>query len=992
MFTHLHVHSNFSFCRGANRIEELIDAALGRGMASMALTDINGVYGLIWFLQCAAERGLHPVVGAELRTDDERAVLLVRNRAGYETLCRIISCRQFEPGFCLSRSLEEDRENLVVLSDCLPLLETLGKQNGTGQLYVELNDPRLEAPLLRFSRATGIPPVATNDVYFVDPSDFPMHRLLRAIDLNTSLSRIPSAELVTEDRWLKPEEVMARRYPHVTQALENTGRIAADCSGDLDFGNLVFPSFDGPDGTDVFEHLREECYRGAERRYGDLSDSVGKRLEHELSIIKDKGFATYFLIVQDIVRQSARTCGRGSAAASIVAYCLGITHVEPVTHNLFFERFLNEGRTDPPDIDIDFPWDERDAVFDYVFRKYGTSRAAMISNHVGFRPRAATREIAKVYGLPEQEIKSVTQRMGYYWSLRNFEERMKDDPMYKDMELKEPWPEIIRLAAKMKGFPRYMSVHCGGIVIVPDRIDRYVPVQPAPKGVPIIQWEKDQAEDAGLIKIDLLGNRSLAVIRDALAAAQENYGIEIDYEQWDPTTDPKTQDLFRKGDTIGVFYTESPSMRQLQQKCRTGDFDHLVIHSSIIRPAANKYIREYVRRLRGGSYRSLHPMLDEVLNETYGIMVYQEDVSRIAMAMAGFSASDADLLRKILSKKRAGRKLDDYREKFYAGAADRGVALKIIDEVWEMIMSFSGYSFCKPHSASYALLSYKSGYLRAHHPAEFIAAVLSNQGGYYSSFAYVSEARRMGLRVLLPDVNESRKPYWGKDGTVRVGLMQLKGLHESALDAILEERKKGRFLSVEDFLCRVNIDVSDAKILIKSGSFDSISHGATRPEMIWHALTWNERRASRRAVARSLFQDIPEVVPPQVPQYSARTVLEHELETLDFLISRHPLSLYSQQLSGLKCVRGTDLPKHVGKRVTTVGWWVTGKLVTTKDDEPMEFISFEDTTALYETVFFPEAYARFCHILNRSRPYVLTGVVEEEFGVSTLTVDSVRLL
>ena len=529
-------------------------------------------------------------------------------------------------------------------------------------------------------------------------------------------------------------------------------------------------------------------------------------------------------------------------------------------------------------------------------------------------------------------------------------------------------------------------------MIVPDRIDHYVPVEPAPKGVPIIQWEKDQAEDAGLIKIDLLGNRSLAVIRDALAAIKENYGLEIDYETWDPISDSGTQDLFRRGETVGVFYAESPSMRQLLQKCGKGDFDHLVIHSSIIRPAANRYIREYVRRVRGGSYLPLHPILEEVLKETYGIMVYQEDVSRIAMAMAGFNASDADLLRKILSKKRAGKKLEDYKEMFYSGAAARGIRFEIIDEVWEMIMSFSGYSFCKPHSASYALVSYKSGYLRAHYPAEFIAAVLTNQGGYYSPFAYISEARRMGLRVLLPDVNASRREYWGKDRTIRVGLMQLKGLHESALEKILAVRKTGLFSSIEDFLCRVDLEVSDLKILIKAGAMDSLSGGATRPEMIWKALAWNEARLSRRPVARTLFPDMPSMTPPRTPQYSARTILEHELETLDFLISRHPLSLYRESLSKIKHVRGSEIGKYVGRRITTIGWWVTGKLVTTREDEPMEFISFEDTTALYETVFFPETYARFCHMLNRSRPYVLTGVVQEEFGVATLVVDSVSLL
>ncbi len=992
MFVHLNVHSNYSFCRGASKIENLVDAALARGMPAMALTDVNGLYGLVWFLQCCSERGLRPIVGADLRTGTERAVLLARNREGYATLCRIISRRHLEPEFSLSQALCHDRDHLLVLSDQLPLLQALGKDNGTSQLYAELNTPQLETSLLDFSRRSGIPVVATNDVYFVNPEEFSMHRLLRAIALNTCLSRIPRQELASEDRWLKPAEAMARRYPHLDVALENSLRIADDCSADLGIGELSFPAFETPRGSDAFEYLREECYRGAERRYGELSESVVKRLEYELAIIRDKGFAPYFLVVQDIVRQSARTCGRGSAAASLVSYCLGITHVEPITHDLFFERFLNEGRVDPPDIDVDFPWDERDDILDYVFRKYGTDRSAMISNHVGFRSRAAVREVAKVYGLPEQEIKAVTQRMGYYWSIHYLPDFVMRGPVYKDMDLKDPWPEIVELAVKLEGYPRNMSVHCGGVVIVPDRIDRHVPIERAAKGVQIIQWEKDQAEDGGLVKIDLLGNRSLAVIRDALAAVKENYGTVIEYDRWDPTVDPKTQELIRSGDTVGVFYVESPAMRQLQRKCRTGDFDHLVIHSSIIRPAANKYIREYVRRLRGGTYQSLHPIMDDVLSETYGIMVYQEDVSRIAMAMAGFSAADADVLRKILSKKRAGKRLDDFKAKFYRGAAQHGILREIVDQVWDMILSFASYSFCKPHSASYALVSYKSCYLRAHYPAEFIAAVLSNQGGYYSPFAYVSEARRMGLEVLLPDVNESHREYWGKDRSVRVGLMQLKGLREASLEALLEERKKRPFGSLDDLLYRVDIDPSDVKILIKAGAMDSISGGATRPEMIWKTLAWYESRASRCGITRSLFRDMHSVTPPRVPQYSPRTILEHELETLGFLISRHPLALYREPLSRLRRVRGADLSRHVGKRVTTVGWWVTGKIVTTKDEEPMEFISFEDTSALYETTFFPRTYARFCHMLNRSRPYVLTGLVEEDFDVVTLTVDHVRLL
>jgi error-prone DNA polymerase len=992
MFVHLHVHSNYSFCRGASRIEELVDAALARGMKAMALTDTNGLYGLVWFLQYAAERGLRPIVGAELRTDTERAVLLARNREGYATLCRLISRRHLEPGFCLGPALRDDRQGLFVLSDCVPLLEMLGRHNGTSELYVELNDPAAEAPLLAFARRSGIPVAATNAVHFVDPADFPLHRLLRAIALNTCLSRLPPDEVVDADRWLKPPEIVARRYPHLERALENTLAIAAGCSADTGIGELVFPAFETPDGSEAFDYLRAECYRGAERRYGELSDSVLKRLEYELAIIRTKGFAPYFLVVQDIVRQSPRTCGRGSAAASLVSYCLGITHVEPVTHNLFFERFLNEGRTDPPDIDVDFPWDERDAVLEYVFRRYGAGRTAMISNHVGFRARAAVREVAKVYGLPEAEIKAVTQRMGYFWALRHLPDFLMHDPVYKDMDLKDPWPEIVQWAVRLDGYPRNLSVHCGGVVIVPDRLDRHVPAEPAPKGVRIIQWEKDQAEDAGLVKIDLLGNRSLAVIRDALAAVRQNHGVHIEYDRWDPTVDPKTQESIRCGDTVGVFYVESPAMRQLQQKCRRGDFEHLVIHSSIIRPAANKYIREYVRRLRGGSYQSLHPIMADILSETYGIMVYQEDVSRIAMAMAGFNAVDADLLRKILSKKRAGRRLEDYRNMFYEGSARRGVGRAVVDEVWEMILSFAGYSFCKPHSASYALVSFKSCYLKAHYPAEFIAAVLTNQGGYYSPFAYVSEARRMGLKVLLPDVNASRREYWGQGKTLRVGLMQLKGLREDALQALLEERQRRPFKSLDDLLRRLAIDPADSKILIKSGALDSIAAGATRPEMIWRMLAEHAARGACRPRQPLLFGTAEPADPLRVPQYSPRTIIEHELETLGFLISRHPLDLYRDRLARLKYVRGADLGKNVGRRVTTIGWWVSGKMVTTKDEEPMEFISFEDTSALYETTFFPETYARFCHMLNRSRPYVLSGLVEEDFGAVTLTVDSVQLL
>jgi error-prone DNA polymerase len=850
--------------------------------------------------------------------------------------------------------------------------------------------------------------------------------------------------MASPQAWLKSPAEMERSYPHCPEALRASERIAAECAlADPPWGALVFPRYadlvvGGGSGeaapADPFALLKARCEEGARARYGTLSPAVHARLDHELGIIREKGFAEYFLVVQEIVRRSPRTAGRGSAAASIVSYCLGITHVEPIRHDLYFERFLNPGRVDPPDIDVDFCWDERDEVLDWVFRVLGTERAAMIANHVTFRARAAVREVAKVYGLPDAEIARVTGRLAHHWGADAATEAARRHPLFRGEDMdprrggllgRAPWPEILAWASRLDGFPRHLSVHCGGVVVAPDGLDSHVPVERAAKGVNVIQWEKDQAEEAGLVKIDLLGNRSLSVIRDACAAVRAGGGEDLRYEAFDPIDDPRTQELIRDGRTMGVFYVESPAMRQLQQKTGRGDFEHLVIHSSIIRPAANDYIREYVRRLRGGTYRSLHPILDEVLSETYGIMCYQEDVARVAIRMAGFTDAEADGLRKVLSKKWAERRVEDYRRRFTGGAAAHGITPDVVDAVWRMILSFSGYSFCKPHSASYALVSFKACYLRAHHPAEFMAAVLSNGGGYYSTFAYISECRRMDLAVRLPDINESDRAYTGKSGPrenegpgtaghrgmVRVGLQQIKGLREEALQAILDERRRaGPFLSFDEVLCRVAIDPSDVRLLIRSGAFDRIGFGASdpgampcpngllvlRPRLHWRLREWEAKTEGRRARNRSLFP--PDLGPlPEPRPHETAKLLRDEAETLGFLVSRHPLTLYRSHLlalerSGVSPVRGADLPGRAGERVVTIGWLITGKVVTTKGDEPMEFISFEDTTAIYETTFFPRSYERFCRMLTAARPYVLRGRVDEDFGAVALTVESVEFL
>ncbi len=1069
----LAAHSDYSLMRGVNSVEEICVAAARRGARAVALTDVNALYVAVRFWEVARECGLTPILGADVwieppspggdtgphRPWTERAILLAADARGYRRLCRILSeyhlCRGVPgdakgrgardprwPGggrrigrillpevFSLRRALLEDREGLWVLVPCdgegpdpgLDLAGAIRRETGPRRLAVLISPGRPHRCAVDWARRSGTRTAATPDLFFVDPEGCAQHRLLRAIDRNTKLSRLPRADCVAATSWLMRPGELARRLPDLKGAFEAASHIAAECAmSEPPWGRVVSPPYacgggGGGSGArtlsrgEAFETLKRKAYEGAIRRYGAVTRPVQERLDRELEIVRAKGFAEYFLVVADIIARSPRTCGRGSAAASLISYALGITHVDPVRYDLYFDRFLNMGRVDPPDIDVDFAWDERDEVLEHVFAKYGEDRAAMVCNHLCFRGRAAVREVAKVYGLGADEIGNVTKRLGRIWSDGPVEESIRSHPLFKDVRLDKPWPEILSWAVRLEGRPRHLSVHCGGVVVVPDALWDHVPVQPAAKGVNVIQWEKDQTEDAGLVKIDLLGNRSLAVIRDALAAVKENHGVTIPYERFNPLEDLRTQELIRRGDTVGVFYVESPAMRQLQEKTRTGDFERLVVHSSIIRPAANAYIREYVRRLRGAAYRSIHPLLDEIMPETFGIMVYQEDVAKVAIAMGGFDAASADDLRKVLSKKHKEKRVADYRQRFYAGAEARGFARQVVDAVWDMILSFAGYSFCKPHSASYALVSFKSAYLRAHYPAEFMASVISNQGGYYSTFAYVSECRRMGLGVRPPDVNASDVPYAGRNGEVRVGLMQVQGLKGASREAVLEARRAGPFRSFEDFLSRVDCDPADVRLLVRSGAFDSIAGGRTRPELMWRWTAWNASRGperSRRGRAgwpapaagergtASLFPEGPcPMVPGGIGDYDPRKVLADEVETLGFLISRHPLTLHRDAIARIRgVVPARELRAYVGREVTTVGWLVTGKVVDTREGEPMEFISFEDTTALYETTLFPETYRRFCHMLSRTRPYVLRGKVEEEFGAVTLTVADVRFL
>jgi error-prone DNA polymerase len=991
-FVHLNVHSEYSAMASVPSLESLCRAARERGFETLALTDTNGLYGAVRFVEIAKQNGIRPIIGCELRHKQSRAVLLVKREEGYANLCRIVSARHEDKDFDLARTVARFRDGLIVISDSAEALRRW-KDQSSEDLYIEMTPGVNMEKAYALSRRQRIRAVATNAVHFVDPEEISIYRLLRAIRLNTTLSRLPDCSAVLPQHWLAPGDFVERYFPHLPEAVANTRRIAEACNTGLGLKKQIFPTFSGLTDSEAFTKLRRKTYAGAARRYVEISAEVRRRIEEELRIIQEKNYAHYFLVVEEITVRAAITCGRGSGAASIVAYCLGITDVDPIRHGLFFERFLNANREDPPDIDIDFPWDERDSVIQAVFARYGQGRVAMVANHNRLGMPGAIREVAKVYGIPTTEITRIAARIIKQEEIFRISEnpscQIWAESLCRNMQLGAPWPEILNLAWKVEGHFRNLSVHCGGLVIVPDEIRKYVPVETAAGGVPVLQWDKEQVEEAGLIKIDLLGNRSLSVIREALSAVEKNYGKALDRANWDPFSDESTKQLIRTATTIGCFNIESPALRLLLKKLwskmpaeRTlfaDVFDYLVMVSSLVRPAAISFVSEFIRRAHGADSPRLHPALEPILRRTHGIMLYQEDVTRVATAWAGFTAEQADQLRKALNKRRKAKELKEYRGDFYRGARGRGVSPATIEAVWTMILSFAGYSFCKAHSASYAQISFKCAYLKAHYPAEFMAAVLSNEGGYYPSFAYVSECRRMGFELKAPCINESQWCYHGQGRTICAGFMIIRGIKKSFIRQLIEERNaRGLFQSFHDFCLRTEPELAQLRLLIKTGCFDSIAGSLSRPGMLWRAYAYAKGENSGRL--------------PNPKEYSDYEELTHEIDCFGFLLSRHPLELYRIERNCPSLIEAAEMHRYIGKRVKVLGWLITEKLTQTKKGEPMEFVTFEDTSAIYEATFFTDAYRRLWHMLAPNHPFLIDGIVEEDFGAVTLNVKELNRL
>jgi len=751
--------------------------------------------------------------------------------------------------------------------------------------------------------------------------------------------------------------------------------------------------------------LVKVCHGALPEKYDPITTTVLKRLTYELDIIIETGYADYFLIVWDIVQWANKrgipTVGRGSAAGSLVSYLLAITPVDPIEHNLIFERFLNPDRQEPPDIDVDLCWKRRDEVIEYVYERYGKDRVAMISTFNTYRMRGAVRDVARAVGLSEREINRVAREMPLWYESGGSGEK-GDDPRYR---------EIFELARKLIDRPRHMGVHCGGIVIAPEKITRYVPLQRSTKGPVVTQFDMHGVEKMGLVKIDLLGQRSLTVVAEMAETLKKKYGVDFDPHAM-PRMDDRTKTLIRRGQTIGVFQIESPGMRGLLRKLQVDSFEMITAASSVIRPgpADSGMLRHFVKRHHSKEVvETVHPALTELLKETYGVMLYQEDVIKVAQAVAGWSLAESDKLRRSMSGKRVEEPFMKHRDRFIQDAVKLGVNVEAALEIWRQMEAFSGYAFCKAHSAAYSVISVQSAWLKSHYPAEFLAAVMSNYGGFYHTSCYLEEARRLGISILPPDVNKAEPYFTAQDveqasslsmdkqgwlSYIRISLLQVKGLTRATLTKLLEKRDERIFESLEDFCVRVKPAYREAETLIRCGAFDSF--GYTRPQHLWRLrLFYNNTKHSDEGMFPSAVKVQSDSVP--MVDYPLEKKLRDELELMELTVEKHPLWIWKGALQEHvekvgPFVHAREIHKHIGKTVTLAGWMVTTRRTKTKPGEMMQFLSCEDLTGTYEAVLFPETYRKYGRLVRSRGPYIITSKVEDNFGHTPVTVEKLSMI
>lgn len=1062
-FTHLHVHSEYSLLDGSGRVRELVEACALQDMNALALTDHGAMYGVVDFYKAAKARGIKPVLGCEVyvaprnyrdkdvRADKEYAhlVLLARDQTGYRNLMKLVSLAYLEGFYYKPRIdynlLERYSQGLIALSACLAgdiprylaqgrdkealeLARRLSGMMGDDNFFIELQDhgipeqKRLNPLLIDIADKAGVGLVATNDVHYVARDEAEAQDVLMCIQTGKFVDEENRMRFASNEFYLKPPEEMEELFGHVPEALSNTAAIASRCDVELEFGRMRLPGFTPPDGNDNAAFLRRLCEEGLLRKYKKVEPVHRERLDYELDTIEKMAFTDYFLIVWDFIRYAkehkiAVGPGRGSAAGSIVAYALDITNVDPLRYGLLFERFLNPERISMPDIDIDFCYERRQEVIDYVVKKYGEDHVAQIITFGTMAARAAIRDVGRVLRIPYGEVDAIAKMVPAELNISIDRALLVSGELRTAYENDYQTKKLVDMAKKLEGLPRHASTHAAGVVISKEPLTEYVPLQRSDTGV-TTQFTMGTLEELGLLKMDFLGLRTLTVIRDTVALIKGCRNTDIDPDTLD-FEDPAVYEMIGEGDTDGVFQLESQGMRAFLRELKPGCFEDIIAGISLYRPGPMDQIPQYVACKNDPSrVRFIHPALEKVLGVTYGCIVYQEQVMQIVRELAGYSLGRSDLVRRAMAKKKADimekerrifiHGLEENGEVAVPGALRNGIPERTSNEIFDLMVDFAQYAFNKSHAAAYGVVAYQTAYLKRHYPQEFMTALINSFMGSASKVAgYIHACGKKGIQVLPPDINRSMSSFSPEAEHIRFGLAAIRNVGTGAAHMIIKIRKgNGPFATFTEFIERMPVDVLNKRMvesLIKAGCFDALGYKRivlmSVYEKVMEACAQDKKRNIEGQISLfSMGEDVQEVLGeslrresfPDMQEFEQRVLLAQEKEMTGLYLSGHPLAQYRDVVDSFGCSVLQVLGESEDTETTAVNDGATvrlggiithKKLKTTKTNQIMAYVTLEDLYAGIEIIVFPSVLSRYAELLQPDSLVVVTGRVsvrEEE--------------
>ncbi|PIS38932.1 MAG: DNA polymerase III subunit alpha [Candidatus Nealsonbacteria bacterium CG08_land_8_20_14_0_20_43_11] len=1052
-FTHLHVHSHYSLLDGLPKIDELVNYVKELGMDSVALTDHGVLYGAVEFFKKAKEKGIKPLIGAEMyvafeKMDQHRIgidhrryhlILLAKNQEGYRNLVKLITKAHLE-GFYYKPRIDQDllekhAGGLIALSACLqgqiPRLILEKKIEAAEQLalkyqkifgkdsfYLEIQhhphipeQAKVNQELLAIAKKYNIPLVATNDIHYLKKEDADAQDILMLINTGADPNDPERLTMKADDFSLTSPEEMEKYFAEFPGAIENTQKIADLCTFEFELGKVKLPEFNVPAEKSPEEYLEQLAAEGLRKRFGENpGQAVLDRLNYELAAVKQMGFVSYFLIVQDFVNWAKQNKivvgpGRGSAGGSLLSYALGITNIDPLKYNLLFERFLNPGRAAGlPDIDLDFTDRRRDEVINYVAEKYGRDRVAQIITFGTMASRAVVRDVGRALGYPYSYCDRVAKMIPFGLSLKETLGKVSE---FRQLYESDPQAEkLIDFAKKLEGVARHASTHACGVVIAANPLDELIPLQhPTQDDENIVtQYEMHSIEDMGLLKMDFLGLKNLTIIEDTLKRVYRVHDQQIDLEKI-PLNDEKTFKLFQRGDTIGIFQLESSGIQRYLREMKPTEFEDIIAIVALYRPGPIQFIPDYIAgKHKKKKVEYLHPKLQPILESTYGICVYQEKLMLIARELAGFSLSEADVLRKAVGKKIKSL-LVSQQEKMISGMIKNGIPKKTATEIWEWILPFASYGFNKSHSTAYALIAYQTAWLKAHYPVEFMAALLTSERVDVERIGFlIDECKKMNIGVLPPDINESFINFSviPKENKIRFGLLAIKNVGEHIVETIVEERKtNGPYSSIENFLERVaskDLNKKSLESLIKAGAFDKLEERNRLLQNIEKLLEWTRKRQKENNNhQRGLFDGAGFAKSVNcglglapTPLASKKDKLDWEKELLGLYVSSHPLEGFRAILAK-KTVPLARISNDLTGKIISIGGVISSmKKIITKNGRPMLFVKLEDQTSKIEVVAFPGVIERNPAAFQENKVVLIKGRVDMRDGIPKMICDEIE--